>query len=203
MVKQERAVRTRKSLIRAAAEVFAEEGYAPASLTTISKRAGVSNGALHFHFQTKNELAQAVEDEAVDVVARLVKGTLGPEGGPLQALVDATYGLMGCLSDDIVVRAGFELCGDRARRSGSQLVRHWHQWVEEVLSRAEEEGHLASGVSPEDAAAAIVAVTVGLEVLGGEDPRWFAERRIIGFWSLLLPSLAREHVLLSPRRNAR
>ena len=61
MVKQERAARTRQALIQAAAEVFAEEGFVTASLSTISRRAGVSNGALHFHFANKGMLADAVE----------------------------------------------------------------------------------------------------------------------------------------------
>ncbi|GAA0918106.1 hypothetical protein GCM10009549_35450 [Streptomyces thermoalcalitolerans] len=38
MVKQERALRARRSLVRAAAEVFAEKGFAPASLTAVSTR---------------------------------------------------------------------------------------------------------------------------------------------------------------------
>ena len=68
MVKQERALRTRRALVRAAAEVFAGEGFAPASLTAISRRAGVSNGALHFHFPNKKALARAVEEEALETV---------------------------------------------------------------------------------------------------------------------------------------
>lgn len=73
MVKQERAARTRRTLIRAAAEVFAREGFAPASLTTISRQAGVSNGALHFHFTSKNALAQAVEEEAGEAMRLLIR----------------------------------------------------------------------------------------------------------------------------------
>ena len=53
MVKQERALRTREALIESAAEVFDREGFSVASLTAISSRAGVSNGALHFHFASK------------------------------------------------------------------------------------------------------------------------------------------------------
>ncbi|WP_159062215.1 TetR family transcriptional regulator, partial [Streptomyces caniscabiei] len=64
MAKQERAVRTRENLIRSAAEVFDREGYAVASITTISARAGVSNGALHFHFASKAALAEAVAEAA-------------------------------------------------------------------------------------------------------------------------------------------
>ncbi|MFI2620582.1 ScbR family autoregulator-binding transcription factor [Streptomyces sp. NPDC018584] len=197
MVKQERAVRTRRSLIEAAAAVFAEEGYVPSSLSTISKRAGVSNGALHFHFENKKALARAVEEAAIDVIHKLVGFSGHADASALQALVDATHGLVGCLLDDIVVRAGFDLSFERALGTGAGLVRTWHKWVEETLRRAEAEGHLAPGVSPDEAAAAIVAATVGFDVLAGGDPQWLAERRIVEFWELLLPGIATADVLVS------
>ncbi|MEV3994018.1 ScbR family autoregulator-binding transcription factor [Streptomyces sp. NPDC049837] len=190
MVKQERAARTRQSLIRAAAEVFAQEGFAPASLATISRRAGVSNGALHFHFENKKALARAVEDEAAETVARITKGVLEGGGSALQMLVDTTHELMNRLADDIVVRAGFELGGDLARGEEPQLRREWQRWIEEMLRRADQEGGLADGVSPDGAACAIVAATVGFEVLGGENREWLTEEKIAGFWDLVLPGLA-------------
>ena len=73
MVKQVRAARTREALIRAAAEVFAADGYALASLPEISRRAGVSKGALHFHFASKDALAAEVEDVAAARVVRLAE----------------------------------------------------------------------------------------------------------------------------------
>ncbi|MER8062466.1 ScbR family autoregulator-binding transcription factor [Streptomyces sp. NPDC094022] len=189
---QERAVRTRTSLVRAAAAVFAEEGYASSSLTTISKRAGVSNGALHFHFENKKALARAVEDLAADTVSGIVQPGPGAETGALQTVVDATYGLLGSFLDNIVVRAGFELGSRHALGPEARMLRVWHEWVEQTLRRAETEGQLAPGVSPDDAAEAIVAVTTGLEALAVGDPRWLAERRIAGFWDLILAGIAAE-----------
>ncbi|MFC9648653.1 TetR family transcriptional regulator [Streptomyces sp. NPDC056937] len=125
MVKQDRAARTRQSLIRAGAEVYAREGFAPASLSVISRRAGVSNGALHFHFHfaSKRALARAVGDEAARTVRRIAADASGAGGGALQALVDATHELMGRLADGIVVRAGFGLGGDLAREESPGLGR--------------------------------------------------------------------------------
>ncbi|MFF9573220.1 ScbR family autoregulator-binding transcription factor [Streptomyces sp. NPDC014685] len=190
MVKQDRAARTRQSLIRAAAEVFAREGFAPASLTAISRGAGVSNGALHFHFESKKSLARAVEEEAVQVVRGITGKALDGGGGGLRTLMDTTRELMGRLGDDIVVRAGFELGGDPARGEESLLRSEWQQWVEDMLRHAEDGGELAEGVSPGDALPAIMAATVGFEVLGAEDKAWLSEEAIDGFWELVLPGLA-------------
>ncbi|MEU0375315.1 ScbR family autoregulator-binding transcription factor [Streptomyces sp. NPDC006283] len=190
MVKQERAARTRQALVRAAAEVFAREGFAPASLAAISARAGVSNGALHFHFENKNALARAVEREAAAVLAKITAVPDDAPGGVLQVLVDATHALMGALADDPVVRAGFDLGADASRQGGPCLRGVWRGWVEEMLQRAEQEGQLAEGVSSHGAAPAVVAATVGFEVLGAADREWLSAPKITGFWELMLPRLA-------------
>jgi AcrR family transcriptional regulator len=194
MAKQERAVRTRESLIQCAAEVFAREGYVSASLGHISRRAGVSNGALHFHFEAKRELARAVEDEAarrLRAITEEIPACAG-RGDALQGLVDATHGLMAGLADDVVVRAGFELGGEPALGATAGVRRYWQGWVEDMLVRAESEGRLAEGVTPEGVAPAIVAATVGFEVLGGTDSGWLTRQRIDAFWQLVLPRLTGE-----------
>ncbi|MFB7502322.1 ScbR family autoregulator-binding transcription factor [Streptomyces broussonetiae] len=189
MVKQERAARTRRSLIHAAAEVFAQTGFVPASLGAISARAGVSNGALHFHFANKGMLAEAVEAEATEAVRRLTEAARARHGDSLQTVVDAMHALIGALAEDVVVRAGFELAGDIARRTASPLRREWQHWVEDSLRRAEHAGALAEGVSWKDAARVVVAVGVGLEVLGGEDATWLSRQSVTRIWDLLLPLL--------------
>ncbi|WP_241911119.1 ScbR family autoregulator-binding transcription factor [Streptomyces sp. DH-12] len=191
MVKQERAARTRRALVRAAAEVFASEGFALASLSAISHRAGVSNGALHFHFENKKALADAVQQEAAASVARMTD-LAETTGDALQALVNATYGLMGRIADDSVVRAGFELCADPSRGRDGELRRQWREWIENTLARAEREGLLAEGVSSERLAPAVVAAMVGFEVLGARDPQWLSEGRVACFWELVLPRMAAE-----------
>ncbi|MGR8006928.1 ScbR family autoregulator-binding transcription factor [Streptomyces hypolithicus] len=195
MVKQERAARTRESLIRAAAEAFAQEGFAVASLATISRRAGVSNGALHFHFENKKALAQAVEDEAAQAMRRVTRVATQGESSALQTLVDVTHHLMGALAGDIVVRAGFELGGDQSRGNGATLRQEWQRWIEETLRWAEREGSLADGVSAQRATQTIVAATVGFVVLGCEDAKWLSERNITGFWELMLPLLTARQVM--------
>ncbi|MEU9551877.1 ScbR family autoregulator-binding transcription factor [Streptomyces werraensis] len=196
MVKQERALRTRQALIRAGAELFAREGFVAASLSTISGEAGVSNGALHFHFESKRALARAVEDEALARLRLVIEESLGRDGRALPALVDATYGLVDRIAEDVVVRAGFELGDDPGRGESASLRREWQHWVEETVRRAERDGWLARGVSADDAATVVVAATVGFEVLGGEEPAWLSQERVAGLWKLLLPRLTERPTLV-------
>ncbi|TQK50358.1 TetR family transcriptional regulator [Streptomyces sp. SLBN-118] len=195
MVKQERAARTREALIRSAAEVFDREGFTVASLTTICSLAGVSAGALHFHFATKAQLAGAVEEAALE---RLDGITAGEEQAvepvsPLQLLVNASHRLIRGLGEDVVLRAGFELSG--AAAGEHDLRRHWQQWVTRTLHNAEGEGELHRTVAPQDVVTAVVAATVGFEVLGARDSAWRSSPTVTRFWELLLPRLAVASVL--------
>ena len=182
MVKQERAVRTRRALIRAGAEAFATEGFVTASLTAISRRAGVSTGALHFHFESKKALARAVEHEAAQAVGRITREAVELDGGALESVMTATHALMGRIADDLVVRAGFALSDDLDPGEEVSARQKWQRWIEETVQRAERDGQLTEGVSAQAAAAALVAVTVGLEVLGRADPAWLAAERVAAVW---------------------
>ncbi|MGW7102452.1 ScbR family autoregulator-binding transcription factor [Streptomyces sp. NPDC054838] len=200
MVKQERAARTRESLVRAAAEVFAEEGYETASIANISRRAGVSTGGLHFHFGSKSALADAVVDRAAESLRRITVSRLAA-GNSLQTLIDSTHELVAVLARDAVVSAAFGLVAGNGARSavgrerGWAVRRQWQRWVEAMFREAAAEGLLADGVSPQDAAAAVVAAIVGFEVLGADRREWSSRSSLTRYWGLMLPQLTARHRL--------
>ncbi|MFC4036657.1 ScbR family autoregulator-binding transcription factor [Streptomyces polygonati] len=189
MVKQERAARTRRSLVLAAAEVFAEEGYAAASLGTVSGRAGVSTGALHFHFSSKRALAEAVEATALLGLRRITGQVAAGPGSSIQKLVDSLHALAEGLSGDFVVRSGFRLHHEDGSGHQGALWREWWRWIERTLRSAQDDGELAAGVNVHDAAAAVVAATAGFQVLGGADAWWLSECWVTRFWQMMLPVL--------------
>ncbi|GHH24722.1 ScbR family autoregulator-binding transcription factor [Streptomyces rubradiris] len=192
MVKQERAVRTRKALIAAAADHFSHDGYGPASLVAISRQAGVTTGALHFHFPTKEALASAVVTAAAQRLRELLAGCEArtPSGEALRLLVDAGHELTRRLREDAVLRAGFELDGDLGCPEGIGGVRGlWCLWIQATLEQAEKTGELREGVVPAQLAAVVYACTVGLQTLGRRDPGWCSQRMLTRFWSLALPRI--------------
>jgi AcrR family transcriptional regulator len=199
MVKQVRAARTRQALIVAAAEIFADVGYASATLPAISKRAGVSSGALHFHFATKDSLAAEVEAEAAESVRELADRCRSEVDTSLQALVDTTCCLLLVLAADPVVRAGFRLSGDPSRPGEAEMLHWWRTLVRDLITQAERAGELARDVSPEAATVAIVAATFGFQAAGAADRSWLAAERVAQFWSFVLPRLAAspDHGLVS------
>ncbi|MFI7386522.1 ScbR family autoregulator-binding transcription factor [Streptomyces sp. NPDC049813] len=190
MVKQERAARTRETLIRSAAEVFVRDGFTGASLAAISTRAGVSSGALHFHFASKAALADAVEESAAQELREIGAREARAGAGELQHLVDVTHVVGGRLREGAVLRAGFGLSSDVSRTSHTDVRALWHAWVQDALRRAAAGGELRAGVTPAAATAAVVAATVGFEALGSTDLSWLSRATLTQFWLLLLPNLA-------------
>ncbi|WP_327237723.1 TetR/AcrR family transcriptional regulator [Streptomyces sp. NBC_01317] len=194
MAKQDRAVRTRQELIRSAAEVFGRGGFADSSVTQICSRAGVSHGALHFHFKNKQALGEAVEAAAARILLHITGHVPLRHPAPLQLLVDTSHTLAARLSCDPLLRAGFGLGSDATWRGGALLLQQWQDWVQLMLTVARRQGSLAADVMLDDAVHAITAVVAGLEVLGRDDARWYSRRAVTSFWRLTLPHLAAEAV---------
>jgi AcrR family transcriptional regulator len=70
--RREQAAATRERILRAAIEVFAEEGYVGARMADIAARAGVAVQTLYFVFHTKPEMLQQCFDHAVLGPDRLI-----------------------------------------------------------------------------------------------------------------------------------
>ncbi|MFI6689121.1 ScbR family autoregulator-binding transcription factor [Streptomyces sp. NPDC050485] len=191
MLKQERAVRTLRSLVHAAAEAFQERGYVQARLAEISAAAGVSTGALHFHFASKAALASTVQSTAaVSLRAAAHAATLRPGMDALQRLINASHALADTLRHDVVARAGVQLNGDPACETEWDMCQEWQKYVQRLLAQAADEHLLAEGAALHDAAASIVAATTGMELLARNDAEWLSPETLTRFWEVVLPSLA-------------
>ncbi|MFE5914217.1 ScbR family autoregulator-binding transcription factor [Streptomyces wedmorensis] len=191
MTKQERAARTRDALIRSAAGEFDRRGYDLATLSAISSGAGVSPGALHFHFENKAAVAVAVEYEAAARLRRTARLEYRRPSDALQNLADTTHALARLLREDVVVRAGFRLSCANDRRTELNLRQEWQSCVQQRLAEAADEGLLAFGPEhQQDLARTVVAATVGLESLGRDNDEWLSPRTVTGLWRTLLPLLA-------------
>ncbi|WP_307853415.1 ScbR family autoregulator-binding transcription factor [Kitasatospora sp. RG8] len=194
---QERSERTRGRLVREGAVRFDRSGYAGATLAEIASAAGVTKGALYFHFSSKEELARAVVAHA-ERALRGALGTLRAGSSPLQALIDAGYWLVAALHTDPVVRAAFRLGhedgawqGEGEPVAGVRGIQGvWAGAVRELLAGARRAGELrgrSGGTGPESL---VVAAACGLEVLGvATRDRADLHRRMEALWEWLLPSL--------------
>jgi len=78
----DRSAETRALLIRAATETLHTVGYANTTTALVARRAGVTTGALHHHFASKDELLFGVLDSASErLLARLTEKEHRSTGG--------------------------------------------------------------------------------------------------------------------------
>ncbi|MEU6995760.1 ScbR family autoregulator-binding transcription factor [Streptomyces sp. NPDC046465] len=188
MSKQERATRTRTALILSAARLFERYGYVKASLDEISSGAGVSRGALHFHFESKAALADAVEHTAATTLHHTAHN-LPHHTNPIQTLIDLSHRMIHLLHHDITVRAGFRLNTDTSPRTPLNLRHQWHTCIHHHVTQAAHQHSLAPHISPDALTNIIVATTTGLETLARTNPTWLTPTPLTHFWQLLLPTI--------------
>ena len=78
----------------AAIDCFARFGYQGASIDRIARHAGVTKGALYYHFRDKEELLFEAVGDRVGEFERLVLAEVGPSTGTMAALkgvIDACF----------------------------------------------------------------------------------------------------------------
>ncbi len=75
-----------QQIIDAAIRVLARQGYANTSLLEIAREAGMSKGALHYHYPTKEALIHAVLETACNAVQARTLRAWSPSDDPFEAL---------------------------------------------------------------------------------------------------------------------
>src|ERR1041384_4109803 len=73
---------SRKQALDAAIRVLAERGYAKTSVSDIAEAAGMSKGAVHYHFESKEDLIVSVLMRASEVIRERIKSAWDAAGKP-------------------------------------------------------------------------------------------------------------------------
>ncbi|OGB55937.1 MAG: TetR family transcriptional regulator [Burkholderiales bacterium RIFOXYC12_FULL_60_6] len=107
---KEDAEETRHQLLEAAQRVFAEKGVSRTSLQDIAQAAGVTRGAIYWHFKNKAELFNAMMDSAVLPMEQAMQ-QMGHDArqDPLVELERAVLQTMRSIESDARTRAIFEV----------------------------------------------------------------------------------------------
>lgn len=193
--------RTRGRLLRAAFQEMHRSGFRNADLGAILARAGVTKGALYYHFDNKEALGYAVVDEVmtsdlhqkwvqplrnaknpIDVLIRIVQS----ESLKRQD-VERSCPLLNLSQEMSGIDEGF-------RRRTAKLFRDWHDAIAEALREGQKRGTVRSDVNASETATFLVAAYEGYVVLAknSQDPRTMqsGQRRVSGHLESLRPARA-------------
>lgn len=82
---------SRQQVLDAAVAVLSAKGMAGASVQDIANAAGLSKGAVHYHFDSKEELLARVLDHCCEVIEGRILGAFAEPGLPLERVQRALH----------------------------------------------------------------------------------------------------------------
>ena len=168
---REEAAATREQLLDAAERVFRDRGVARTSLAEVATEAGVTRGAVYWHFRDKADLFAGMCQRAVSPMDAMVERAHGAAGSPLATLRGLCVEALVHLGRDRRAHAVFEILFHRSE-SGGELARaaerheddcrHAKARVESLIARAVAAGELPGDTDCTLATHAVHAYVTGI-----------------------------------------
>lgn len=168
---------SRKAILVAAADVFAENGYRGTSLTEIANRVGMTQPGLLHHFNTKDQLLLAVIQEHEDTSEHTssMMDDLAPEHfhlvDSIEKLAASNAGarqaqlLLTTLSAEAIPR------DHPLHDHFVQRYRRFRRGLAAILARAQVSGSIREDVNTQEIAREIIATLDGLHLQWLLDPK--------------------------------
>lgn len=180
---KEEALETRNAILDAAEHLFQQHGVGQTSLAQIAAAAGVTRGAVYWHFANKADLFDAMMQRLVGPAEEALLALLDEHGDDALAAVHALLlrFFARAASDTRYLRV-FEIAwhkceytGDMARIRDNHLEcgANYLRIIEEAARRARAHGQIPPGISPRAAAVGLMALLDGLLVNWTLDPTRF------------------------------
>jgi TetR/AcrR family acrAB operon transcriptional repressor len=181
---KEEAQRTREAIIDAARAVFLQHGVARSTLEQVATAAGLTRGAVYWHFKDKAELFNAMRADVFEPLHERLDAKLFSEqfADPLDAIESSIREFFLVLDECPTVRQMCQIMTFRcehvdefagvqkeAERPGAEFL----EKLKKVYARSAARGTLRPGLDPEAAALDTWAFTGGLHhalLAHGADP---------------------------------
>ncbi|WP_170159942.1 ScbR family autoregulator-binding transcription factor [Frondihabitans australicus] len=189
---QERAQATRAAVLLAAASVFAERGYARTTLDVVALEAGVTKGALYFHFASKHDLANAVIAEQTRVMREGADEILAGDASAIETLILLVAAYTERMVREVVVAAGVKLITEEIV-AALDIVEPYEEWdsiYTGLLERAIVEGDLRPDIDCAALSHYIIGAYTGVQQVSNSlTQRADLPQRVAEMWRFLLPGV--------------
>ena len=180
---KEEALATRHALLDAAERVFGRRGVARTSLVEIAEEAGVTRGAVYWHFENKAHLFHELLSQVRLPPEQLTERLCDPAAGdPLLSLRDLCIEAIENLARDQQRRRIFTILLHRceftdelreAERRHNAFIDQFIALVEALFALPDSQARLRPGLTPRLAARALHAQILGLFTDWTRDPQLF------------------------------
>jgi TetR/AcrR family transcriptional regulator, acrAB operon repressor len=169
---KEEAAATRDSILDAAEKLFVEQGVSRTTLQHIATAAGVTRGAIYWHFDDKGALFNAMMERAIlPLEAELQVLDESDSSDPLADLREYMLAVLRRTVEDPVARRVFEIAMlkvefvdemDTVRCRRQHSLSQWMARVERRIKLAADQGLIAREVEPGTLALAMWTMIDGL-----------------------------------------
>jgi TetR/AcrR family transcriptional repressor of nem operon len=172
--------RTRARLLRAAFQEIHRSGFRSADLDAILAKAGVTKGALYYHFDNKEALGYAVADEIIaSKVHQKWVQPLRNAKSPIDVLI-RIFQSESLKREDVqrgcyLLNLSQEMSGldEGFRRRTARVYKDWHDGMAEALRDGQKRRVVRSDINADETATFLLAAWEGYAVLAknSQDPR--------------------------------
>jgi len=162
---------TRQRLIRAALELFTTAGYHLTTTPLIAKKAGVAEGTIYRHFDSKQHLLNELYRSAARWAVRVVKEADGLKVGPREKLAELGRGLVaGAAREPAVAQLFFvqrhaDLLDDESRK----VARDFRLGLESLMAQGKADGSVKPGAVELWAAVWLGVMSLVIERVAGRE----------------------------------
>lgn len=164
-----KAQATKTHIIEQAAALFNQQGYAGSSMSDVMRVTGLQKGGIYNHFRSKDELALASFDFAVQRIQQRFRGALKGKRQAVDRLM-AILKVYGCFLEDPPVQGGCPLLNTAvesddahpALREKTQLAMDaWRSLIERIVEKGIQRGELHPTVEAKTVATILIATLEG------------------------------------------
>ena len=151
-------------IVQAAIRVLARQGYANSSLMDIAREAGMSKGAVHYHFPTKEALLHVVLETACDAVQQRTIDAWTSGDNPFVSLrksLETLWEVRAARSDEALVVADLLALSLQDERLRPQLAEFYRLAAEQVREYLEA-NLLSLGIQPKISMEILPRLLIGL-----------------------------------------
>lgn len=187
---RDEALETRNTILDTAERVFSERGVSHTSLSDIAEAAGVTRGAIYWHFKNKADLFDAMMNRVTlpmeQMTARAADAKLDD---PLAYVRGCALNILERVISDPQCKRVFEICCHKCEYVDEMVqVRDRHiegrekclSHIERGLRNAAKKGLLGNAVNPRHAAVGLHALVDGLIMNWILDPGYLPLKREAG-----------------------
>ena len=178
---KEEAEETRRLLLKTALKLFSEQGIHSVTLAQVAKAAGVTRGAIYWHFKDKADMLQAMWNSISEPLEAIYRPRFkASENDPLELLEDVARSVLLQIAGDEdmqqVIKISMQALGDPqlAQNAVTSCQKDRADLIG-VMLRAKTFGSLRSDLTPEAAALAFHGFLDGVMsnwLLHGADSEW-------------------------------